>query len=481
MGAAADPVAAQARQRHGSPLAPGHDPPEPLAVAGRESLTWAEWDARIGRAARGIAALGADRVALRCDDRLTLAALTLGAIRAGVLAVLVPARWPAPLAEESLAAADVTVAVSDLPLADVETVAPEAVLAGREAMPGGDLDPDRHAVAVFTSGSTGAPKAAVLSWGALAASARGVNAHVGLGAGDRWLLDLPVAHVGGLGIVIRCAMAGATMVLPLADQSLAEAMGALRPTHASLVSTQLRRLLASGADLSSLRAVLLGGSAMPGDLLREAVARGLPVSPSYGLTEMGSTVTAVALGTRPWAAPEALATSGAPLAEREVRISDSGEIEVRGATRFAGYLTASGLSRPFDARTWFATGDLGRMDASGRLVVSGRRGLMFVSGGENVQPEAIERELLALGAVAEAVVVPVDDAEFGQRPLAFVRPAAGAALDADAIRAVLRTSLPGYMIPVAVREWEGARGMKPDRAGLARQARAARGTDGGGA
>ncbi|OZC03077.1 AMP-binding protein [Rubricoccus marinus] len=451
-----DPASAHALRQ---PLAP--------AVVGREAVAWGEWNARIGRAARGLTMLGVDRVALRCTDRLSLAVLALGAIRAGVLAVLVPTRWPAPLAESALANAGVEVAVTDLPLATLKNLAPEAILATQGENRGGSLDADRPAVAVFTSGSTGAPKAAVLTWGALEASARGVNSHLGLEAGDRWLLDLPVAHVGGLGVVVRCALAGAALAVPSPGQPLADALAALAPTHASLVSTQLRRLLASGANLDSLRAILLGGSAMPDALLAEAVARGLPVSPSYGLTEMGSTVTAVSVP----ATPEALATSGRPLAGREVRISASGEIEVRDATRFSGYLTPDGLIEPFQASGWFATGDLGDIDGAGRLCVSGRRGLRFVSGGENVQPEAIERELLALGAVAEAVVVPIEDAEFGHRPLAFVRPAAGESADSDAIRAALRQRLPGFMIPVEVVPWEGAQGMKPDRVALAEAAR----------
>ena len=360
-----------------------------------------------------------------------------------------------------------TVAVSDVPLAGLRVSAPEAVLHHASGFGGGALDPMRPAVAVFTSGSTGVPKAALLSWGALVASARGVNEHLGLREGDRWLLDLPVVHVGGLGVVVRCALAGAALAVPSAGMPLAESIAALRPTHASLVSTQLRRLIAAGVEADSLRAILLGGSAIPDDLLAEAVARGFPVSCSYGLTEMASTVTATAPGAR----GGDLATSGRPLAGREVRISASGEIEVRGATRFSGYLTPDGLVAPFDASGWFATGDLGRLDEAGRLVVEGRLGLRFVSGGENVQPEAIERALLALDDVAEAVVVPVPDAEFGHRPLAFVRTASGAAPDAEALSAALRQRLPGFMVPVAFVAWGGAGGMKPDRQRLAEVAR----------
>lgn len=449
------------------------DMPDALAVVGRETWTWREWNDRVARAARGLSALGADRVALRSADRLGLAVLALGALRAGLTGVLVPTRWPGPLATDALADAGVMHAVSDRPLAGIETITPEA-LSGET---GGADSMGEGAIAVFTSGSTGAPKAAVVSHGALRVSARGVVAWAGLRTGDRWLLDLPVAHVGGLGVVLRCAEAGATLAVPDPGEWTADAIARLRPTHASLVSTQLRRLLASGADLSSLRAILLGGSAMPDDLLAEAVARGLPVSPSYGLTEMGSTVTAVSLP----ADLDALATSGSPLAGRKIRVRE-GQIEVGGATLFYGFLREGTVVSAAGLDGWYATGDLGRIDARGRLVVSGRAGLRFVSGGENVQPEAIERALLALDGVAEALVVPVPSAEYGQRPIAWVRSASGDVPDGDAIRSALREVLPGFMVPDAVLAWTGAEGMKPDRQRLTREAErwASRGSPDGG-
>ena len=317
------------------------------------------------------------------------------------------------------------------------------------------------------------PKAALHTVGNHVASARGVIERMGLEAGDRWLLDLPLYHVGGLGVVVRCALAGAAMALPAPGMGTAEAVRALRPTHASFVSTQLRRLLdGEHGDASSLRAVLLGGSAIPASLLDRAAERGLPVATSYGLTEMTSTVTATA----PGADRPDTDTSGTLLDGRTLRITDDGEIEVGGAALFAGYVSAGGLVPPGE---WFATGDLGYLDADGRLVVTGRRGLLFVSGGENVQPEAIEAALLALDGVAEAVVVPVPDAEFGFRPAAFVRPAGAAPPDpawasgqaADAIRAALRRTLPGFMVPTAIYLWGGAGGMKPDRPALAEKAR----------
>ena len=452
----------------------------PALVTPGAAWSWADLDARVDACAARIAApprpadvwRGAAPLAVRARTSPDLVVLVLAALRAGRTLVPLSTRWPAPTVADALDRLGLRSLVVDdsggvpngirtAPLADL-------VRAGRggatSRLPSPGPLADRPLTVVHTSGSTGVPKAALHTVGNHVASARGVVRRMGLGAGDRWLLDLPLYHVGGLGVVVRCALSGAALALPEQGMATADAVAALRPTHASFVSTQLRRLLDGEPDAAaSLRAVLLGGSAIPVGLLDHAAARGVPVATSYGLTEMTSTVTATA----PGADRPALATSGTVLDGRALRVSDDGEIEVGGAALFAGYVTADGLRAPGD---WFATGDLGRVDDAGRLVVTGRRGLLFVSGGENVQPEAIEAALLALDGVAEAVVVPVPDAEFGHRPAAFVRPAGAAPPDADALRAALRRTLPGFMVPVAVYPWNGAGGMKPDRPALAERA-----------
>ncbi|MEM7788732.1 MAG: AMP-binding protein, partial [Bacteroidota bacterium] len=398
------------------------------------TCTWADLDARVGAAARHLGE-GPERVAVLARTSPDLVVLVLASLRAGRTLVPLSTRWT----EAAVAGALARLGVERL------IVGPEqAAPAGPEAVPladvvreagaasGGDLNLNRPWTVVHTSGSTGAPKAALHTVGNHVWSARGVIERMDLRAGDRWLLDLPLYHVGGLGVVVRCALAGAAVAVPEPGTPTAEAVARFRPTHASLVATQLRRLLDADADLSSFRAVLLGGSAIPADLLDEAVRRGVPVATSYGLTEMTSTVTATA----PGASREAIATSGTVLPHREVRVTEAGEIEVGGLALFAGYLTPDGLDAP---GVWHPTGDLGHLDAAGRLVVTGRRDLMFVSGGENVQPEAIEAALLRLDAVAEALVVPVADAEFGHRPVAFARSASEDALDPEAVRAALRS------------------------------------------
>ena len=421
-------------------------PDAPALVTGAETWTWADLDARVSAVAAGLAE-GPRRVAVRAETSPALVVWVLAALRARRLLIPLSTRWPE-------AAVGAALARLDLDLTEIADLAPSTSVS---AAP--DLDPDRPWTIVHTSGSTGTPKPIVHTVGNHVESAAGVVAHFGLRPGDRWLLDLPLYHVGGLGVVVRCAVAGAALAVPPREMPAHERVGRLRPTHASFVATQLLRLLDADADLGSLRAVLLGGSAVPPGLVERAHQRGVPVSVSYGLTEMASTVTATEPGGD-------ASTSGRALPGRRVRVSSAGEIEVGGPC--LGALLDGDTVRPLGP--WYPTGDLGTLDGQGRLTVTGRRDLQFVSGGENVRPEAIEAALHALDAVAEAVVVPVPDPEFGQRPAAFVRPAPGHALDPATLADALRQSLPGFMVPAAFHEWGGAGGMKPDRPALAKRA-----------
>jgi O-succinylbenzoic acid--CoA ligase len=289
-------------------------------------------------------------------------------------------------------------------------------------------------------------------------SALGSNANIALAPGDRWLHSLPLYHVGGLSILFRCLLAKATVELPEPGTPLIKAITGT--THVSLVSTQLLRLLREEAlDPGRLKAILLGGGPISAPLVDEAVSRGLPIHTSYGLTEMASQVTA----TPPGASPEELRTSGRLLPHREISISEDAEILVRGETLFTGYVTPHAVDLPLDADGWFHTGDLGELDANGYLRVRGRKDNLFVSGGENVQPEEIEDALCRLEGVEEAVVVPVANTEFGFRPVAFVKTVEGTARLGDLARTP-ELSLPRFKIPVSFHEWpEETGGLKVDR------------------
>lgn len=303
-----------------------------------------------------------------------------------------------------------------------------------------------------TSGSSGRPKGVELSRGAFVASADASARRIGWAPdGDRWLLTLPLAHVGGLSILVRCWLARRTVVVPPPHQRfdpvvVARWLDAWGVTLVSWVPTQLRRMLdrPDWRPPTSLRLVLLGGAAASPTLLDEARERGLDVRPTYGMTEACSQV--ATLGS---ASDDGV---GRPLDGVEVRIAGAGEsdesgpIEVRGPVMMTGYRPTGGGSG-LDADGWFRTGDLGRLDANGCLHVLGRADAVIVTGGENVHPAPVEAAIEALDGVSKACVVGLADVEWGQIVAAAVEPMAGAVLDAEVVRQRLRGRLAAFRIP----------------------------------
>ena len=452
--------------------------PDAAALVGERGATsYAELDRMVSAAALRLGGLEpGSRVALYLPKDERYVALVLALIRAGHVACPISDRLPPRGVVQLLERAACSALISeDEELlrsagADLLRPKPEAMLekvphSSSDRSESIDMPLERPATIIFTSGSTGVPKAALHTFGNHYYSALGSNANIALRSGDRWLHSLPLYHVGGLSIVFRCLLAGTTVALPQPGTSLGTDIGSLGATHVSLVSTQLSRLLREGADLGGLEAVLMGGGPVPPSLVDEALARGLPVHTSYGLTEMASQVTT----TPPGASLEELRTAGRVLPNREVSISEGGEILVRGETLFAGYVEGEEPDRPLDADGWFHTGDLGRLDENGYLRVGGRMDNLFVSGGENIQPEEIEEALCRLEGVDEAVVVPVPDEEFGARPVAFVRMDDG---EPGELAQELEPVLPRFKIPISFHPWpeEVPRGMKADRAALGERA-----------
>jgi O-succinylbenzoic acid--CoA ligase len=413
------------------------------------------------------------RVALQLPNDERYVALVLALIRAGHVACPISDRLPPRGVAQLLGRAACSALISEdqelLQTAGsgLHRLAPEVLLReGRQCAEPADIPQERPATIIFTSGSTGAPKAAIHTFGNHYHSALGSNANIALRPGDRWLHSLPLYHVGGLSILFRCLLAVATVALPQPGTTPGESIAGLAATHVSLVSTQLSRLLRESVDLGGLQAVLMGGGPVPPSLVDEALARGLPLHTSYGLTEMSSQVTT----TRPGASLEELRTAGRVLPNREVSISEEGEILVRGETLFAGYAEGEKLDRPLEAEGWFHTRDLGEIDESGYLRVGGRMDNLFISGGENIQPEEIEEALCRLDGIDEAVVVPVLDEEFGARPVAFVR---AAGRKPEELAQELEPLLPRFKIPISFYPWpeEAPRDMKADRAALGERAR----------
>ncbi len=449
--------------------------PDATAVLGvGRAVSYAELDLRVSSAAAWLSEKGCGpgvRVALYLPQDERYIVLLLALLRVGAVSVPLSTRLPAAGVFRLLRKSGCPVLVSEdgeilenLPR-KIVGLSPGALPGPPEERPGepGLLSLERPATIIFTSGSTGGPKAALHTLGNHYYSALGSNGNIGLRPGNRWLLSLPLYHVGGVSILFRCLLAGATVALPEPGASSGRSIEELGITHVSLVATQLRRLLREKPETGGLTAILLGGGPAPESLLEEAAGRGLPVRNSYGLTETASQVTATPSETGTGFTD--FRTAGRVLDHREVSVSGEGEILVRGKTLFAGYVEGGRVERPLDAEGWFHTGDLGEFDASWNLRVLGRSDNLFISGGENVQPEEIEAALELLNGVERAVVTPVPDAEFGRRPVAFVKMADDAA-PPENLAGELEKTLPRFKVPVAFHDWPAhadAGRMKPDR------------------
>lgn len=266
----------------------------------------------------------------------------------------------------------------------------------------------RPATLTLTSGSTGFPKAVVHSAQTHLASAEGLLAWLPFDAEDSWLLSLPLFHISGMAIIWRWLARGARLDV-CAPERLDAALAQV--THASLVPTQLQRLLDTAETTSlALKQVLLGGTMIPVSLTQQARQAGIECWCGYGMTEMASTVTA-----KP---ADDSSGVGTVLPNRELTLVD-GEVMVKGETLCLGYYRQQTIF-PIAEDEWFATRDLACWKG-GELHILGRADNMFISGGENIQPEDIEKVLLQHPDVTQAVVLPVEDAEFGHRPLALIR------------------------------------------------------------
>ncbi len=381
--------------------------PEGLAIMdGDRAWTWAELDRRAEAIAAGLVAAVARhdsgaRVALAIGPTALGVAAIHGAARAGVTAVLVNPRLTAAeigdlldASGASLLAVDGSTSAAVTPMA-VEVLDLNAI---------GDrvdrrVEVDSASVFVVpTSGTTERPKLACLPLDRIGASATAWNA--GLPPAPGWLLSLGLTHVAGLGIVTRAATAGVPIVVPQRTDPAgfleaiegAEARGVV-VSHLSLVAAQLSAILDATDDApppDGLRAVILGGGPVPESLRARAVAAAWPIVESYGMTETSS----------------GIAIDGLRLPGVELRIGNDGEVLVRGPMVFDGYLgDAAATADAIDADGWLHTGDIGRFDDAGRLLVIGRRDEVIIRGGENVSPAEVEATLATHPGVADVAVV----------------------------------------------------------------------------
>ncbi len=376
----------------------------------------------------------------------TIASIVAG-LAAGDVVTLVHPRWPAAMRDAAVARAG----------------------GGRPVPSSWEVGPDGGSI-VFSSGSTGVPKAIFHHTRAHVDNARGANAVMPFRREHRWLMSLPPCHVGGLAIIMRALVGVApgdsgAIVVADAGARIADAVVATRPTHLSVVATQLRELLASAEATAVMRdasLILVGGGPLPASLAQAGLEAGVPLRQTWGLSEMGSQVCTSEAGK-----PQ---SCGRALPNRRLVVDDDGRLWVGGAPLAAGFVDGDDLVGLEGADGLYATGDVGVMADDG-LVVVGRVDNQFISGGENIQPEAIEAALS--DADVSVIVVAVDDDRFGKRPAAFVAGGVGSVdvdVDVDAIVARLREraqlALPRFMHPVVWLPLPPTPGMKASRRAL---------------
>lgn len=275
------------------------------------------------------------------------------------------------------------------------------------------------ALVVATSGSEGLPKAVMLSHGNLDAAAAAANTCLPLAPGDLWLDCLPLFHIGGLSILWRCARAGAGILLHdgFSVAAVASDFGRHPVTHISLVPAMLARLVDAGiAPPPSLRVALVGGAALSRPLLERATAEGWPVYPTWGMSETASQAATFVPGHRPW--QEGLV--GRPLPGLVAGLTADGRLRLAGPQVMLGYLNPDlrpGLGLDDG---WLITGDLGRIDADGNILILGRADDMLVTGGSNVHPTEVEQGLAPCPGLREVAVTGIPDPVWGDLVVALL-------------------------------------------------------------
>lgn len=317
-----------------------------------------------------------------------------------------------------------------------------------------ELSDTEPAIMVCSSGSAGRVKVVPLTLRSLFDHAAAVCSHLNVTWRDSWVACLPFYHVGGLAIPFRCLSAGAALVISqTADpEDLNRLIDVDGATLISVVPTVLERMLNKRENTpypKTLRAIITGGGPVPERL----IDRCEQVYPTYGLTEAGSMVTCA----RPGCKIEERKTAGPPLpktsvkivddAGREVKPGQTGQIMVRGPGMAFSFIADREASFQTFKGNWIATGDVGHADGSGCLHVQARRSDVVLSGGENVYPAEIEAALRKHPRIAAAVVLPVEDPEWGQAAAALIVLAPGRPLQKIHIFHFLEEHLARYKFP----------------------------------
>ncbi|MGE8670830.1 MAG: class I adenylate-forming enzyme family protein [Achromobacter mucicolens] len=466
----------------------------PALVTAEETVTYADLRRRVGQAAGGLRAAGVapgDYVGVAMERSLAQVLAILGVMAAGACPCPLEPRLSVEETARRVAAVGLTWMLADddnaatargcgLPAARVLDAA-KIAQAGQD-WSGADVAPEAPGLLLFTSGSTGNPKGVLLSHRGIVNNARGVLAHTGLTPGDRLLHVMPLHHTNALNNqIFTPLLAGASVALAgrFRAQDMPGLLAALRPTIITGVPTMYARMLELTFDpdsLAGLRFARCGSAPITEALHRRIEAfLGCPLVVSYGLSEATCTSTM-----NPPAARR-VGSVGTVLEGQDVslRLTDGslapagaeGEICIAGDSLMLGYLGVD--SADAGAPRLLRTGDLGRFDAQGYLMITGRIKDVIIRGGENISPALIEGVVTGMPGVAACCVVGAPDDGLGETPVIFVQGNGDAAPDAAAIQAEVLARLGRIYVPRDViwvdRLPENAVG-KVDRKALARQA-----------
>jgi len=439
--------------------------------------TFAELDEAVERAAGRLAALGVepgDHLGLVMPTRVASVVSIHAALRLGVTLVPTSERLTGSELAAQFETADVTAVVcnedteqavveatDDLPVVTVDDPHWEHVVTLSEIDPvpfaTHEWDLDDTQLLLFTSGTTGRPKAVRLTLRNLLFNATASTFRLGILPDDRWLVPLSLHHMGGIGPVLRSPLYGMEVVVRGSFDAgvVVDDIDRYEVTGVSLVPTMLTRMLDSRGTLSdSLRIVLLGGAPAPDDLIERCRNYSIPVYPTYGMTETASQIATAT----PSGAFEAVGTVGRPLFWTDLWVVDEdgaelspgevGEFVVRGPTVSPGYYDDPVATTEAFGMDGFHTGDVGYRDSQGRLFVLNRKDDRILTGGENVDPGEVVAVLRDHPIVDDAAVAGVPDEEWGERVAALV------VLDADEdtpgaddLEAFCRKRLAGFKLP----------------------------------
>ncbi|MDP3546132.1 MAG: long-chain fatty acid--CoA ligase [Phreatobacter sp.] len=446
-------------------------------IATGRTLTYAAMDEAVGRGASFLAEQGlepGDRLAVLCHNGATFFELLFACARAGI--ILVPLNWRQPPAELKPIIADCAAkllladeATQDLAgeLTDVLPIMSFADYeAGRSATPAASAAPspwetDRVWYLLYTSGTTGKPKAVIQTPGMALANAVNIQQATGLGAGDDTLNFLPLFHTAGINLhALPVFIAGGTSrIIPKFDPDVViDLIGRGRLSLFFGVPAIYQAISLHPAfgttDFSRVRHWGCGGAPISEPLLRAFLARGVTICNGMGMTETGPTVFLM----EPSKAVEKIGSVGKPQLLAEVRLVDfqdkdvapgeAGELLFRGPGITPGYYNnPEATVRAFAPGGWLRSGDVGRQDEDGCYYVVDRIKDMFISGGENVYPAEVEIALHAHPAVLEVAVLGVPDETWGEVGHAAILLRPGLTATVDDIRAHARARLAGYKVP----------------------------------